>query len=205
MRPLALAAVLVLASGCASNPLKHYPQFPERYAETTQTRLVTDVVLTEDVAGGTDRVTLSRNRELGQMLSDSLASWLGARGYAVDEVAEPAVGLFYVGPTVSVREAEGEPDTLRAAPFYLGEGLAADTALVAGVDLDLPAYASGAAPEARILLTVRARDVPFSKTCAQGVLTGVLSTLLTGGIATATYAETPGGFLALDIFDSGSG
>lgn len=205
MRALLLASVLILASGCASTPLKHYPEFPERYAETTRTRLVTDVVIAEDIGGSVDRVTVSRNRELGRMLADSLASWLTARGYAVDEVAEPAVGLFYTDRPVRVREAEGDPDSLLPPPFFLDPSLASDSALVAGVDLDLPAYASGDSPEARVLLTVRARDVPLGKTCAQGVLTGVLTSLLTGGLVSAYAYENSVGFVAVDIFDSGTG
>ena len=130
LRLAACAAVVLAASGCASTPLKQFPEFPTRYDQTTRTHLIADVAVLDDVKGRRDQLTLGTNRALAQSLTDSLAVWMEARGYTVDQTYPGAVGLL-VNPAAVVRlradaETEVVLDSAAAAPYYVDDAVLAD-------------------------------------------------------------------------------
>jgi len=209
---LALVAAALVLAGCgAANPIKHYPTFPDRYAEARSTRVLADVLVAEDVSGRTDQVTLSTNHEVAGALTDSLAAWLGARGYAVDQTHPGAVGLYF-GNEVRflVREDDGAlVDSAAVAPYFVDPAVLADTVLLASFNGAIAAGPSAgprtAEPEALVLLVVRGRRVPIGKSIAQGIVTGVISGLLTGGAVTTSLWQQSFASADLLIVDGATG
>lgn len=196
----ALVGVLlaVVLAGCgASNPIKQYPAFPDRYAQARGTRVLADVTVAEDVRGRADQVTLATNRAIAEAMTDSLATWLGGRGYAVDHAYPGVVGL-YLGrdQRFHARADEGaEVDSAAVAPFFVDPAVQADTLLLATLDRALwptaaPPRAWAGEPEAFVLLIVRGRRVPLGKSLAQGIISGLVSGLVTGGTAISMYEQS---------------
>ena len=209
---LALLAACTLLVGCGTaNPIKDYPTFPDRYAEARATRVLTDVLVAEDVRGRTDQVTLSTNREIAGALTDSLAAWLGARGYAVDTTYPAAVGLYFDGSVAfTVREDDAaEADSAAAAPYAVDPAVLADTLMLAAFEGARPGgrpmeYVA-VDPEALVLLVVRGRRVPVGKSIAQGIVTGVMSGLLTGGLVSASMWQQSFAAAELTVVDAATG
>ena len=186
MRP-ALVLLAVSASGCAAfGPTAGDAGFSERATRHPTTLVLADVLIAEDVAGDADRVALAPTLTLAQALGDSLAVWLTARGYPVDDVFPPAVGLYFADPSVTYRvrpSAEG-PDSVRAAPLVVPPEVVADT--LVRTALDPLGAASGLGPpafgayETYVVLVVRGRRVSLAKTALQGLAAAVVAAVLNG-------------------------
>lgn len=216
MRLASLLLLVVLATGCASTPLKHFPAFPEEYAAADSTRLLVSITLLEDRAGGTDYLALSTNQTLGESLAETLTSAMTERGYRVDRTYEPAVGLYF-DPDLPVRVqlTREAPDSLEMAPFLIPEAVYQDPDFLSAIDAAISraplddvtveeAEPEGA-PEAYVVLSATGRRVPLEKSCVQGVTTGLLTTLLTGGLVTGYAYETSFAAVSLDIVDATTG
>lgn len=212
MRPALLLAAAVLTGCATANPITTYPDFPDRYAASEGTRLIADVMITDDVSGRTDQVTIDPNVALGQGITDSLTVWLGARGYAVDRAYPAAVGLYYVPADARhhVREDHGAPaDSSQAGPYVVAPEVAADTLMVTaltalGSPSSLPEPAVGAY-ETLVTVVVRGRRVPFGKSLLQGIVSGVVSGLLTGGLVSASVYEQSHTAVELALVDAATG
>lgn len=205
MRPAALA-VLLVASGCAaSNPIELYPEFPERYARAPDARILADVMIADDVSGSADRVTVGPNVDLGRALTDSLATWMTARGYAVEATHPTVVGVYFTDPERRYRVRQKPTDardTVATAPFALAPEVAADTLLMTA--LDPLGAASGMPPpqfgayETLVALVVRGRRVPVSKSILQGVVSGVLAALIGAGASVYESSYTSVEFVMVE-------
>ena len=210
----ACAAAVLVASGCASSPLKQFPEFPARYDGATRTHLIADVAVLDDVRGRRDQLTVGTNRELAQTLTDSLATWMGARGYVVDQTYPGAVGLL-VSPRAVVRlradaATDAVLDSAATAPYYVDDAVSADPLWGAvlgtwGLGTEGPAPARTSQPEAFVVLTARGRRVPLGKSVLQGVLTGVATGVVTGGAASLSVFETSGAVVQLAVVDGATG
>ena len=212
-RSIACAAVVLAASGCASTPLKTFPEFPARYGQAAQTHLIADVAVLDDVRGRRDQLTLGTNQDLAQRLTDSLAVWMGERGYTVDRTYPGAVGLL-VSPRAVVRlradaETEAVVDSAATAPYYVHEAVRGDslwgsvlTGAWGGAEA---APVRTARPEAFVVLMARGRRVPLGKTLLQGVLTGVATGVATGGAASLSVFQTSGAAVELTVVDGETG
>ena len=163
------------------------------------------MAVAEDVRGGTDQVTVAGNRALAAALTDSLAAWLGERGYTVDQTYPGSVGLYLSPMTrVHLRADEGAPvDSAAAPPFFVDPAVRADTVLLAALDGAMgarsPLTARTEQPEAFVLLLVRGRRVSVGKSIGQGILTGILS------LGTVSVYEVSGVAVELVVVDGATG
>ena len=209
LRLLPLAGLaLVLAACGAPNPIGAYPAFPERYAALDSTRALVDVALVHDVSGTTDELRLPYNERLADALQAQLVSGLEAKGYGVDVSYPGSIGLFLEDDR-PVRIVDDERTVIETAirpPFYADSLLLADT-----LTIDAVWAASGEDPvrtgraDALVVLFARGRSVPFLKQMGQSLVSGLLSSLLTGGFASVSLHEISGVFVGLQIIDARTG
>ena len=92
---LILGVSTIFLLGCGgSSALERYPDFMLESHYIRQARLMTDVSVIEDIDGEVEKFDIPENQAIAGILAGSVANLLRQKGYTLDSVLPPTLGLF---------------------------------------------------------------------------------------------------------------
>lgn len=206
----------ITMGGCATSPLKYYPDFPKQKQGVAKVTMLEDIIVVEDIAGNIDSVNVDENKVLGNTLLKIFNDELNQKGYLVEKTMLSSIGLT-LNPN-NQYQVVGAPSTGNP-PFYIDEAIIQDpdmkqklTTLFNSLGTyikkegepskvipDAPSLRIGTESDALLVILAGGRKVSLGKQIGQGVLTTMLTL---GTVATWQTSTT---VMQLYIVDLKSG
>jgi len=176
--------------------------------KTQRVSVLTDALIVDETGRDTNKVDLLENRRIADSLTVRTAAWLKAMKMPVERTLPSSVGMtmqtrkpLYIVNTVSERSKSENELSFGTPPFFIDSTLTADMMLMNALYAPRPARDGFVGRSVIFLWRINAYNIPTGKSVMQGVVTGLLTTILTLGMFTGVGYQTSGIVVSLTVID----
>ncbi|MFT7558963.1 MAG: hypothetical protein ACI93R_000866 [Flavobacteriales bacterium] len=219
----------VFISGCAVTPKTRFSEFYKEGADKKHIDLIIDTFIVSDIKGSDIGVNKTKNQEASELVRKGVIELLEERGYTVNlayigngisyERSDKqqyvyseeweSIGEEYKGP---VAKSASDPWVTDESQIFLKRlikrGKAANVTVADKRRLvprikpeEIPEFVNNLPSRHLMLVSLSAGEVGSGKSIGTGILTGVLSAALTGGMYVYSSTTVSGSTIDITLFD----
>ncbi len=215
MKKLAIISLLLALCCSACSTVKVFENrsgWRREKLKTERVALLSDALIIDETGRDTNKVDLLENCRIADSLTARTALWLRARKMPVQRTLPSSVGMttqsrkpLYIVRDLSERDKGEDALTFGLPPFFIDSTMMKDASLMQALSAPRPASDGFIARSVIFLWRISAYNIPTGKSVVQGVVTGLLTTILTLGMFTGVGYQTSGIAVSLTVIDEETG